>query len=46
MSRNVEYETRTPGPMVLHTVMLRQYTPLAPGGLLISMDSCTAHSIQ
>ena len=31
---------RTDGPMVVHTYMLFQYTPLAPVGLLVSIDSC------
>lgn len=30
---------RTLGPMVVHTYMLFQYTPLAPGGLLESMEA-------
>lgn len=31
---------RSDGPMVVHTYMLFQYTPLEPDGLLASMDSC------
>ena len=29
-----------PGPIVLQTVKVFQNTPLAPGGLLASIDSC------
>mmetsp|Transcript_7432 Transcript_7432/g.21997 ORF Transcript_7432/g.21997 Transcript_7432/m.21997 type:complete len:204 (-) Transcript_7432:341-952(-) len=42
MSRRLAYETRTAGPMDVHTVRLRQYTPLAPAGLLTSMESWMA----
>jgi hypothetical protein len=33
---------RREGPMVVHTCMVFQYVPLAPGGLLASTDSCRA----
>lgn len=33
--------TRSEGPMVVHTYMLFQYTPFAPGGLFASIDSCS-----
>ena len=32
---------RTAGPIVEHTLSVFQSTPLAPDGLLASMDSCS-----
>ena len=40
MDCNAETLTRIDGPIVVHRNMLFQYTPLAPGGLFESMDSC------
>jgi hypothetical protein len=37
---------RSEGPMVVHTYMAFQYTPLAPGGRLASMDSCTGKATR